>query len=126
MLLLISIIESIYLYYMFHIFETRFTINSPWEKFQLNYLNETLSERIFSYLKHPTNKSAVPESKICPFGKKIIYLLIFFLLIRSCNLNLNKLSPIVLLISFFLSFANLNTTLYLTPYFILEILINNY
>ena len=125
MLLIISIIESIYLYYMFHIFETRFTINSPWEKFQLNYLNETLSERLFSYLKHPTDQSAVPESKICPFGKKIIYLLIFFLLVRTCNLNLSKLSPFILSISFFLSFANLNTTLYLTPYFILEILINN-
>ena len=70
LMLIISLFEIIYLYYMFQIFETRYAFTSPWEKFQLNYLNESVSERIFSYLKHPTTTTAFPESKICPFGKK--------------------------------------------------------
>ena len=122
-MLIVSLIEIIYIYYMFHIFETRFTVNNPWEKFQLNYLNETVSERIFSYLEHPTSDSSFPESKICIFGKKIIYLLLIYLLIRSClPTNLFKIfNPYVLLMTFILSFSNLNALLYLTPYFIIEI-----
>ena len=45
LMLLLSLIKIVYLYYMFQIFETRFAFTSPWEKFQLNYLNETVSER---------------------------------------------------------------------------------
>ena len=124
---LISLIEMLYIYYMFHIFETRFTINNPWEKFQLNYLNETVSERIYSFINHPTSDSSFPESKICIFGKKIIYLLLIYLLIRVClPINfLKKLNPCVLLITFILSLANLNALIYLTPYFIIEIFLNN-
>lgn len=124
---LISLIEILYIYYMFHIFETRFTINNPWEKFQLNYLNETVSERIYSFINHPTSDSSFPESKICIFGKKIIYLLLIYLLIRIClPINfLKKLNPCVLLITFILSLANLNALIYLTPYFIIEIFLNN-
>ena len=33
--------------------------------FMLNYLNDSLPERIFKYLKHPTNKTSIKESKIC-------------------------------------------------------------
>ena len=112
---------------MFHIFETRFTINNPWEKFQLNYLNETVSERIYSFINHPTSDSSFPESKICIFGKKIIYLLLIYLLIRIClPINfLKKLNPYVLLITFILSLANFNALIYLTPYFIIEIFLNN-
>jgi hypothetical protein len=108
---------------MFQIFETRLTVNNPWEKFQLNYLNETVSERIFSYLEHPTSDSSFQESKICIFGKKIIYLLLIYLLIRSClpTILVKKFNPYVLLITFILSFSNLNALLYLTPYFIIEI-----
>ncbi len=112
---------------MFHIFETKFTINNPWEKFQLNYLNETVSERIYSFIEHPTSDSSIPESKICLFGKKIIYLLIFYLLIRTClPLNLLQIiNPNILLITFIISLINLNALLYLTPYFIIEIFLNN-
>jgi hypothetical protein len=124
---LISLIEILYIYYMFHIFETRLTINNPWEKFQLNYLNETVSERIYSFINHPTSDSSFPESKICVFGKKIIYLLLIYLLIRVfLPINfLKKLNPCVLLITFILSLANLNALIYLTPYFIIEIFLNN-
>lgn len=126
-MLLISLIEILYIYYMFHIFETKFTINNPWEKFQLNYLNETVSERIYSFIEHPTSDSSIPESKICLFGKKIIYLLIFYLLIRTClPLNLLQIiNPNILLITFIISLINLNALLYLTPYFIIEIILNN-
>ena len=125
MLVYISIIEILYIYYMFQIFETRFTINNPWEKFQLNYLNETVSERIFSFLNHPTSDSSIPESKICLFGKKIIYLLIIYLIFRlGLEHNfLKQINPIVLMITFILSLANLNALIYLTPFFFIEILI---
>ena len=127
MILLITLIEIVYIYYMFHIFETRFTINNPWEKFQLNYLNETVSERFYSFFKHPTSDSSYPESKICLFGKRIIYLLLLYLLIRlfiPINL-LKKINPFVILITFVLSLVNLNALIYLTPYFIFEIISGN-
>lgn len=77
-------------------------------------MNETVSERIFSYLEHPTSDSSFQESKICIFGKKIIYILLIYLLIRTClptNL-LKKFNPYVLLITFILSFSNFNTLFY--------------
>ena len=119
-MLIISLFEIIYLYYMFQIFETRYAFTSPWEKFQLNYLNESVSERIFSYLKHPTTTTAFPESKICPFGKKIIYLLLIFLIARNI-IFINQFKFLVLTITFSLSLSNLNALLYLTPYFLIEL-----
>jgi len=121
-MLLISLIEIIYIYYMFHIFETKFTITSPWEKFQLNYLNETVSERIYSYFKHPIQNSSFAESKICQFGKKIIYLLLIYLLLRNFIILPKEFNYIVLIITLVLSISNLNAFLYLIPYFIFEIL----
>jgi len=113
---------------MFHIFETKLTFTHPLEKFSLNYLNETVSERIYSYLKHPTENSSFNESKICPFGKKIIYLLLIYILARSflkniINLGFIKILNInVLLFTIILSFSNLNAFIYLVPYYIIEIM----
>ena len=125
MTILISIIEICYIYYMFHIFETKFTINHPLEKFSLNYLNETVSERLYSYFKHPTTNSSFPESKICTFGKKIIYLLLFYLFFRNfLTFNvINKFNIQVVFITLILSMSNLNAFLYLIPYFITETMI---
>ena len=125
MIILISIIESCYIYYMFHIFETRFTITNPLEKFSLNYLNETVSERLYSYFKHPTTNSAFPESKICTFGKKIIYLLLAYLIFRNfLTVTLfYKFNIQVVLITLILSLSNLNAFLYLIPFYVTETIV---
>jgi hypothetical protein len=121
---LISITEIIYIYYMFYIFETRTSINHPMEVFMLNYLNDTIPERIFKYLKHPTNKTSVKESKICPMGKFLIIFLLAYLLIRLklCSfMNIFIFNKLVMIIVFILSLSNLNAIIYLLPYFLAEI-----
>ena len=122
MWILISLIESFYIYYMFNIFETRITFTHPFEKFSLNYLNESVSERIYSYFKHPINNSAFPESKICPFGKKITLLLSLYIAFRHLIPLLFKINNLVLLLSVSLSLSNLNAFVYLIPYLIIEII----
>ena len=121
---LISIIEIMYIYYMFYVFETRTSINHPLEIFMLNYLNDSLPERIFKYLKHPTNKTSVEESKICPMGKFLIIFLLGYLLIRMrlCSfIDIFIFNKIVMITVFILSLSNLNATIYLLPYFLAEI-----
>ena len=71
--ILITSLESIYLYYMFILFKTTISINHPLEKNILNNLGE--------YFKHPISSSNY-ENKICNFGKSGIKILIIYLFTR--------------------------------------------
>ena len=110
-ILLLKLIEIFYLIYMFYFFKTTLSIHHSYESTII-----TFSE----FLKHPIN-SGKYESKICKFGKKVMILLIIYLLIR-CFINYpQNLNLIVLLITIIMSFLNMNAVLYIIPFIIIEI-----
>ena len=98
--LYISIFESIYLIYMFLFFKTSMDFNflvSPkgW------WLEHLIGDEI--------------GLRICPFGRVVIFVLIGVLICRN-YINISPLLiKIVLLLSFVLSFMNMNALVYLIP-----------
>ena len=117
--LFVTFIESLYLFYMFNLFKTTYTINHPFEKNIINNLG--------NYFKHPISNS-VYENKICDFGKLSIKLFIGYLFIRfyikkNSLININLLKKInlsVMLTTFILSLSNMNALIYLIPFFITD------
>ena len=88
----ISILESLYLLYMFYYFKTRITFNHPME-FRIHG----------SYFEHPIGSSEY-ENKICDFGRDAILVLVAYLIARN-YLDLPKiLNPVVVGIVFVMSF----------------------
>ena len=114
-ILIISIIETIYLIYMFHFFKTHLDFNF------LPQLSFTQKHDFFKHLNDDTY-----GLRICPFGRIIIFLLIGILLLRNFVIygKISKIMMIVVLvITFLLSLMNLNALVFLIPVFILEICI---
>lgn len=120
-MLLITIIECIYLYYMFHIFRTKYSFHHPFE-----YLvNDNLSK----YFEHPIGITNNKRSKICKFGRDGTLLLIAYLILRYLLLKINVISKkkimifnkIVLLIVFILSWMNLNAVIYYLPFILFDL-----
>ena len=110
-LLLISIIEAVYIYYMFNYFKTTFSIHHP-----LEYLMENSA-----YLKHPIYTGEF-ENKICDFGKNASILIGCWLIVRNF-IDYDKIKEINnILINIILigTFMNMNALLYYLPIFILE------
>ena len=105
-MLVLSIIESVYLFYMFHMCET--SIDFGLTPTPTGY-----------WLEHVVgNEKAL---RICPFGRIAILFLIAILLGRNAT---TAITPtyihISLGIAFILSFLNTNALIYLLPIFILE------
>ena len=96
---------------MFQFFKTTICFNHPLEF----YLTNNLS----NYFNHPID-SIDYESKICDFGKNIIWLLVIYLIYKSYNNISNNINNFIILITFILSLLNLNAFIYLIPYFISE------
>ena len=70
--IIINIIEAIYIYYMFNIFKTNYSIHHPMEYFILKHLPD--------YYYHPISTGKY-ESKICPSVIYVVnYLFYFFYL----------------------------------------------
>ena len=108
--LLISILEAIYLIYMFHYFETSmdFNIFASSENWLFKHLigNET-------------------GLRICPFGRIIIIPFLTILILR--NLSFIPISKyfmkLLLIITFIMSLMNLNAVVYFIPVWLIEIFI---
>ena len=119
-MLLITIIECIYLYYMFHIFKTKYSFNHP-----LEYL---VNDNLGNYYEHPIGIIDNNKSKICKFGRDGALIIIIYLISRYFILKLNLLSrnilviinKIVLLIIFLLSWMNLNAVIYFLPFILFD------
>ena len=110
---LISIIESLYLYYMFRCFETTVSFSHPFE-----FLRDSDSP----FFRHPIENEKFPRKHICPFGQFVILFLILYLL---CRFIIGmKLNILVLIISFILSLANFNAVVYLIPFWFVELIIH--
>ncbi len=118
---IITIIECIYLYYMFHIFKTKYSFHHPFE-----YL---VNDNLTSYFEHPIGITDDKGSKICKFGKDGSLLIIIYLILRYIILKINLISKekiilfnkIVLLIIFILSWMNLNAVIYFLPFILFEL-----
>lgn len=115
-----AVVESIYVIYMLNFFKTRYSLAHP-----LTYFDNKL-------LYHPIGKADKPICNICKLGNYGAYLISLFILIRMIVLtqfksNMSKkiaksFSYIVLVIVFMLSLLNFNAVVYLSTYFIAEIL----
>jgi len=114
-----AVVESIYVIYILNYFKTRYSLAHP-----LTYFDSKL-------LYHPIGKSEKPICNICKLGNYGAYLISLFVLIRMIILTqfndqstkkmVKTFSYIVLVIVFMLSLLNFNALLYLSPYFIAEI-----
>lgn len=106
--LYISILEGLYLFYMFNFFETKKDFN--WLKYEWdNKLMKHLNGNVYGL-------------RICPFGRIAILFLIALLLLR------NNINQIYILYAFYFAFVlslllNWNAFVYITPVFIIEKLI---
>ena len=105
-MLVISIAESVYLFYMFHLCQTSIDLsigpspNGYWFK------HVTGSEKML---------------RICPFGRIAIFFLIALLLGRNITTLITPhIIHISLEIAFLLSLINTNAFFYLLPIFIIE------
>lgn len=113
----LNIIEALYILYMFNYFKTKYSVHLSWE-----YITQK-----HSFLKHPI-RSGIYESKICPLGNLVGWVLPFWIAFRSYS-YLYKLNTkyifilncilwgLILILSFLM---NLNAFIYFTPVFILE------
>jgi hypothetical protein len=119
-LFLITIIESIYLYYMFHIFRTKYTFHHPFE-----YL---INDGMGTYFEHPIGVIDNKRSKICKFGRDgsimiIIYLYFRYIITKLGILNVQRwrfFNKLVLLLIFILSWMNLNAVIYFLPFILFD------
>jgi hypothetical protein len=107
--LYISLIESIYLIFMFHFFETSLDFNAL-----IGPLFNIPKNEIFEHL--IGNEKGL---RICPFGRIAIFGLIFILLIRNYIQIPQYIINIILIITFILSLMNINAVIYLLPIFII-------
>ena len=104
-LLTFSIIESIYLVYMFHFLQT---------SVDFNFMESPTT----SFFKHAIGNEKT--YRICPFGQYAIVLLIAVLLGRNV-ISISKFFVIISIgISLFLSLMNMNALIYLLPVVIVE------
>ena len=120
-LFLITIIESIYLYYMFHILKTKYTFHHPFEYLLTNDLGD--------YFQHPIGITDNKRSKICKFGRDgsimiIIYLYFRYIITKSELLSIKTwkhFNRFVLLFIFILSWMNLNSVIYFLPFILFDL-----
>ena len=129
LLIIIRTIEALYVWFMYTQFKTRWSIHHPLE----NYFIGSKKQNIYQWLSHPISSKRY-ESKICPLGHLVGWILPFviigytLILIYSGNSNwkntLTKGYILLWIIIFIVSLIlNLNAWIYLFPAFILEFLI---
>jgi len=110
---IISLVESIYILYMFNYFKTSYQINHPYE---ITFLG------IHRFMKHPLDTNLY-ESKICPLGNITGYCLAIWFILRHYikNNKVKTINNIILNLIFFISIIlNLNAFIYFLPIFIID------
>ena len=120
MTLFITIVEIIYLYYMFQIFRTKYTFHHPFE----NIVNNNLD----NYFNHPIGIENTNQSKICKFGRDGSLILIWYLILRFLLIYfklipkkiLIKINNFILFFIFIISWMNLNAVIYFLPFIIFD------
>jgi hypothetical protein len=110
----LSIIESIYICYMFIFFKTNYSIHHPFEK-NMTYFHK--------FIKHPIH-TGIYENKICMLGKVVSILLSLWFIIRNyiihkCKRILNRI--IILSVAVGCLLMNLNAFIYFLPILFIEL-----
>ena len=109
-LLILSLIESLYLIYMFHIFKT---------SVDFNFLPLGILGRNNEWFRHIVGNEY--GLRICPFGRVMILFLIALIIAR----NFVAISPYVINTAFILgvllSMMNMNAVVYMIPVWLLEL-----
>ena len=110
--LFISIIESIYIIYMFNYFKTKYNIAHP-----ITYFNNTI-------LYHPIGKQPIEDNLICPLGNIGSYVIGFYLIGRNFipNKYWNKWNKWIIIMILISTLINFNATLYFFPIVMIELL----
>jgi len=115
---IISLIETIYIIYMFNYFKTKIALDYG---FILN-----LFKIENGFFKHQVNnglyKFENPENMICPFGHFISWFIGLFLILRNYIPFFKKINKIIVTIILFGSLMNINAFVYLLPFFLYEYL----
>ena len=109
--LIISIVESIYIVYMFRYFKTNYSFNLIPLKFLDN--NE--------YLRHQKYYSQEAVSHICPFGHDMAFVIAGFLILRNFIPCLMEYNNWVIGLIFLGCFLNLNCVVYILPVLLIEL-----
>ena len=116
--LVVSIIEAIYIFYMYIFFKTKWYIHHPAELW-------LQKQNIGNWFKHPLS-SDIYDSKICPLGNIVGVLLPIWILIKyiyRSNTKIQKVNIYIWITVFLVSlFMNLNAFIYLIPVFLIEYL----
>lgn len=117
-MLVLSILEGLYIVYMFVFFKTKYSL-------EIGRWNDDLwrSKIIKEWFVHPIVKSEYAESQICPFGKYSSFLILLFLILRHYISCFRKINTYIFILILVLSLMNYNATLYLIPIFIIEFVI---
>jgi len=108
---IISVIQGIYIFYMFNIFKTKYSIHHPFE----NLFNHNL-------LKHPI-KTGKYQSKICLLGKYVGIFLLFWFLIRHKYNNILCNNFIIISVAIGSLVMNMNAFIYYLPVLFIEYLL---
>ena len=113
--LIISIIEALYIIYMFRYFKTTYSFNLlPYQVFNNS-----------EYLKHQKINSEFAMSHICQLGNDICFLIGLYLIIRNFNKQIMEYNKCIIYFIFFCCFSNLNALVYFLPILFLEIYLLN-
>jgi len=117
--ILISLIESLYIIFMYNFFKTKISFH------HLIEVNINKDQNIF--FKHPIYSNNY-ENKICTLGSIASYFIASWFLIRNYNYDKSKIiNKNIITIIFFISLiSNLNSFIYIIPIFIIEYFMNNY
>ena len=110
--IVISIIESLYLIYMFLFFKTSINFDTFTFRPRINVSEDS------SFFHSNGNEYG---SKICPFGKSIIFLFVAILLLRNYISIPKYIMVATIVIAILMSFINLNALVYILPVIIYEI-----
>jgi hypothetical protein len=120
-LLICSIIEALFLIYMYNFFKTSYSVHHPFEIIITGSLD---------YLKHPIGTGKY-QNKICRFGKQVSWIFGIYLLVRywlkqnkvMTGTQLCKLNRYVAYGAIIVSLlTNLNAFIYLIPILLFEFL----
>ena len=124
----ISIIEAVYIVYMWNFFKTTYSFHNIWET------NLMSIPSIPQFFKHQI-KNTEYSNKICPLGNLSAYLLAIWIIItkiitprhlsNKSQQNLKTATKMIFIITAILAFImNLNAFIYLIPVFVYETFYN--
>jgi hypothetical protein len=112
-MLIISIIEAVYVIFMFRYFKTTYSFNY----LPLKFLDNSL------YLQHQKYATNTPESHICPFGHDMVFVIGAFLILRNFIPCLMEYNTCILVLILICCFLNLNAVVYILPVIVIETLL---